>query len=434
LDSLISVHVTHKQVDLNKLELIGGQNVDYLLNALSKIDGVTECVVLKTCNRVELYTATRDWEKTRNALESFVNAFIPFDSKTNLVQFQGGTESIRHLLRVSSGLESMIIGEDQIQSQVKEAFEYAEEAGHVGPVLSLVFRKAISVGKKVRTETRLNKGCVSIGSAAVELAEQKLGSLQGKTVLVIGAGEMATLIAKHLVGKAPEAVFVSNRTYARAVELAWTLNGRAVRFEFLNEFLAKSDVVLCATSATHMILEKRHIIKAFEEKADKRMLIIDVSFPRNVSLDVLELDGVELYDIDGLRSVSEANILKRRDEMKKAEKIIIEELALLDRKLDEMEGSRIVKEIFGKYNQIKENEVRKAISRAQNGQDPIEKVLEDFGTALMGKFLSEPAESLKAASREGDGHFFDSAKILFRLEDGSNGVSAEQNEKTEKQP
>ncbi|MFA5311795.1 MAG: glutamyl-tRNA reductase [Methanomassiliicoccales archaeon] len=432
MDAILSVHITHKQADIEKLELIGSQNVDFLLNALSKLEGVTECVVLKTCNRVEMYTATRDWEGTRRSLESMVNGFIPFDSDKNLVQFQSGTESIGHLLRVASGLESMIIGEDQIQSQVKEAFEYAETTGHAGPVLSLVFRKAINVGKKVRTETKVNKGCVSIGSAAVELAEEKIGSLAGKTVLVIGAGEMATLIAKHLIGKSPEAVFVSNRTYARAVELAWVLNGKAVRFDSLTEFLAQSDVVLCATSATHMILEPRHLIKALEARRGRKMMIIDVSFPRNVSLDVRQLEGVELYDIDGLREVSEANILKRREEMKKAERIILGELKLLDRKLDEMEGSRIVKDIFSKYSKIKENEVRKAIARVKKGQDPIEKVMDDFGTALMGKFLADPTESLKGASRDGDGHFFDAAKLLFNVMEASNDVPAEQDEKDKK--
>jgi len=166
-----------------------------------------------------------------------------------------------------------------------------------------------------------------------------------------------------------------------------------------------------------------------EARADKRMLIIDVSFPRNVSLDVRDLEGVELYDIDGLRGVSEANILRRREEMKKAERIIIEELALLDRKLDEMEASRIVKMMFGKYSSIKDKEVRKAIARAKCGQDPIEKVMEEFGTALMGRFLACPTESLKAAARNGDDRFFEAARQMFELKEEEGDVPAEQDEK-----
>jgi glutamyl-tRNA reductase len=429
LETILSAHVTHKSVEVGQLELIGAQNIDYLLSSVRKLDGITECLVLRTCNRVEIYTVTKDWEASRKALESFVNGFIPFDTEENLVLFLSGKESIRHLLRVSSGLESMIIGEDQIQSQVKESFDYAERNGYSGPILSLVFRKAISVGKKVRTETLVNKGCVSIGSAAVELAEEKLGTLDGKNVLVVGAGEMATLIARHLVGKRPDTVFVSNRTYARAVELAWILNGKAVRFDALNEFLAQSDVVLCATSASHMILEKRHIVKAMELRQDKRMLIIDVSFPRNVSLDVKDVSGVELYDIDGLRSVSEANILKRRKEMHNAEHIIFQELELLDRKLDELEAAKIVKELFRKYNRIKDNEVRRAVARANGSQESIDRIMEDFGTALMGKFLAEPVETLKAASREGEDRMFETAKVMFRLKEGAD-VPGEPNETT----
>ncbi len=281
METVLSAHVTHKQARMSSLQRLGELNSLYLLHEAASIEGVRECAVLKTCNRVEVYVVTTDLEGGRKGLENIINGQIPFDAEENLVQYLTGLESIGHLIRVSCGLESMIIGEDQVQSQVKEAFEVAQTEGTIGPLLSVVFRKAISVGKKVRTETRVNKGCVSVGSAAVELAESKIGSLEGKNILVIGAGDVATLIAKHLIGKSPRTVFVSNRTYARAVELAFELGGRAVRFDSLIEFLSQADVVLCATSATHMVLTRHHLVQAMARRRGERMVVIDVSFPRN---------------------------------------------------------------------------------------------------------------------------------------------------------
>jgi glutamyl-tRNA reductase len=409
------------------METIVSQSADDLAEALHDIGGVMECVVLKTCNRLELYTATDDREITRTGLEQLVNKYVPFDCDRSLVQFLSGTDSIRHLMRVSSGLESMMMGEDQIQSQVKEAFENAESKGNVGPTLSLVFRKAISVGKKVRTITRVNKGCVSIGSAAVELAEKKLGSLRGKTVLIVGAGEMATLIAKHLSGKGPEAVFVSNRTYDRAVELAWVLNGKAIRFESLEDFMARSDVVLCATSANHMILKRRHVEPAMLRRGDKRMMIIDVSFPRNVSQEVRDIPGVDLCDLSDLNEVAEENLERRRKEVFNAERIVKDELELLNARMEEMEAVDLIRTVHVKYQSIKKREVGKALNRLRSGEKA-EVVMEDLATVLVNRFLADPTAAVKSASRQGDGGLLRSTKELFALEEVCD-VSAGKDEK-----
>jgi glutamyl-tRNA reductase len=261
----------------------------------------------------------------------------------------------------------------------------------------------------------------------VELAEAKLGSLTGKNVLVIGAGEMATLIAKHLIGKGPETVFVSNRTYSRAVELAWALNGKAIRFDALDHFLARSDVVLVATSATHMVLAKRHLESAMALRESKGpILVIDVSFPRNVSLDIQEVPGVQLYDIDGLRDVAEENVVRRKGEMRSAEKIISEELDLLDRSLEEMRAGVMLSRLYRKFNDIREREVVKASNRITSGEDA-HVVIEDFARSLMKRFLADPTEVIKCATRQGDDHLLDITKELFKIE-GDEVVSGEQTE------
>lgn len=429
MQGIISVHITHKRADIGLMERIGAKDTEALLSMVAKVQGVSECVVLRTCNRVEAYIITQDPEATRRGIEVLINGRIPFGSSEELVQYLSGQDTLRHLLRVTCGLESMVIGEDQIQMQVREAFELAEREGHVGAVLSIIFRKAISVGKRVRTETNVNKGGVSIGSAAVELAESILGDLRGKNILVLGAGEMATLIARHLVDKGPKAVFISNRTYSRAVELAWALDGKAVRFDSLPEYLALSDVVLCATSATHNILEKRHIEAGMARRGERRMFIIDVSFPRNVDPRVREVEGVELFDIDGLREMAGRSISRRKGEIVEAERIIGQELELLTRKLEEQRANGTIKGLFGKFMQIKEREVRKAINRVHAGEDP-DTVFDEFADVLISRFLADPTDVLKRACLNGQGALMESAKDLFRI-NGDQYVPPNEDEKVE---
>ena len=422
--SILSAHITHKQARMADIEKLEDLDPSHLMKAGISLPGAHECIALKTCNRVEIYLTTEDIGATRKGLENMINGLVPFDIDQNLVQYLTGRDSVRHILRVASGLESMIIGEDQIQSQVKEAYERAEHEGTVGPMLSIVFRKAISVGKKVRTKTGVNKGCVSIGTAAVELAEEKLGTLAGKNILVVGAGEMATLIAKHLVGKGPKAVFVSNRTYSRAVELAWVLNGKAVRFDSFVEFISQADVVLVATSATHMILTKDHVEKALAaRKQESKIMIIDVSFPRNVETEVSELPGVELYDIDGLRGKAEENLLKRRAEIRNAEKIITAELDSLGSHIKEMRADELLGRLYNKYAEMKEREVHKALNRLSSGKEPPEVVLQDLADVMTRKFLADPTEVLKDACREGDEEILEIVQGIFRL-DGAIYVSS----------
>lgn len=417
-----------------EIEKVGKMEPIALLPDVMQLPDVKECVALRTCNRIELYLVSGNMSKTRRSLERFINGFVPFDADQNLVQYLTGKDSVRHILRVASGLESMIIGEDQIQNQVKAAFEMGERERTVGPMLSVVFRKAISTGKKVRSETRLNKGCVSVGSAAVELAEAKLGTLEGKNILVIGAGEMATLIAKHLAGKRPRAVFVSNRTYLRAVELAWELDGKAVRFNSLIEFMAGSDIVLVATSATHILLDVLDVEKAmaFREK-DNDIIIIDVSFPRNVDAAVASVPGVQLIDIDGLRGMAEENIMRRKEEMRAAEKIITSELDALESRMKEMRADHLLGRLYVKMDEIKEREVRKAVNRLTCGQEPADAVLRDFANVMTSKFLADPIEALKHASREGDVEVFEIVRDLFKLE-GESYVSRKQAPKITDEP
>jgi glutamyl-tRNA reductase len=394
---LISAHITHKEAPMQDLGRLGDLDPQALLSSLRALPGVDECALLKTCNRVEF---SEDQVQAREGLERLVASLLPYDREGGLVRFMTGRGSMHHLMRVSCGLESLIVGEDQIQSQVKECYDLCMRQGCMGKVLGTVFRKAISTGKRVRTETRLNKGNVSVGSAAVDMAEARLGDLHGRTVLVIGAGQMATLIAKHLLGKGPQAVFVSNRTYARAMELAWCLNGKAVRFEQLQDYLERADVVLCATSAKHIVLGPQEVGEAMRIREGRPMFIIDVSFPRNVAEEVCSLPGVEMCDLSGLNGVARENLERRRAEILEAEAIIKEELQLLTARLEEMRAAELLRSVHRKYQDIKLREVQKALAGA-----------------LVSRFLADPTAAVKMASRCGDAHLLRTTRELFALEE-----------------
>lgn len=415
---------------MSELESVGRRMPSELLRMLAGLPGVVECVVLKTCNRVEFYAVTDDTAATWSALNGAIGAMLPFDARQDTVLYLNGQDSVSHLLRVASGLDSMVLGEDQILGQVKDAYELALSEGYVGPTLSIVFRGAISAGKRVRTETAIGRGEVSVGSAAVKMAEDVIGSLKGKNILILGGGEMASLIAKHLAGREPNAVFVSNRTYSRAIELAWELNGRAVNFDGMVEHMARCDVVLCATSATHMILTRQHAEQAMEGRGGQDLLIIDVSFPRNVAPDVAEVPGVRLYDIDGLREQAEENIRRRKNEIKDAEGIIAAELESLHMRFNEMHADSLISQMYLKYNSMKEREVRKALNRMAAGHEPPEAVLEDLANALTNKFLFEPTAALREASREGDMNKLIMMGNMFKMT-GEPDVSKEQAPKAE---
>ncbi|NLI73808.1 MAG: glutamyl-tRNA reductase [Euryarchaeota archaeon] len=430
MGSILSAHLTHKRSRMSELENIARKSPSELLSIISNMPGVLECAVLKTCNRVEFYTVTNDVGVTKDALERTIGAMLSFDASQNATLYLKDLNSVSHLLRVASGLDSMVLGEDQILGQVKDAYELALSERHIGPRLSVVFRGAISTGKKVRTETRISKGEVSIGSTAVRMAETCIGSLEGKNILILGGGEMASLIAKHLVDRNPNTVFVSNRTYSRAVELAWELNGRAVNFDGMVDHMAQCDVVLCATSATHMILVKEQVERAMEDRGGRDLLIIDVSFPRNVSPDVSDVPGVRLYDIDGLREQAEENIKRRRNEIRDAERIIAAELESLHMRFNEMHADAIISQMYQKYNLMREREVNKALNRLAAGHEPVEIVLEDLASALMNKFLFEPTTALKEASREGNMDKLLMVGEMFRMI-GESHVSRDQAPKIE---
>ena len=304
------------------------KDIDDLFWKLQEKYSVNEYVEISTCNRKEYYI--------KNDYISEDDELLSHENQSIIIEY--GNSAVMHLLRMTSGLESMIVGEDQILGQVKDAKHKAIKDHHCGKSLDTIFTKAIHVGQVVRNKTNINKGSVSIGSAAIDLAEKHMGSLDDKSVLVIGAGKMGRLVAKALAEKDLNAIFVANRTYYVAVELAQDLGGEAILFNDLEKYLATADLVISATSAPHAIITKERLLGI--ERDHSSLMMVDIANPRDISEDVCEI-GVKLFNIDDLREIADENTNLRIKEFGQAESIIDEEFILLKETFKIMEVEQI---------------------------------------------------------------------------------------------
>jgi glutamyl-tRNA reductase len=387
-------------------------DLDSMLHNLYKHEFVHECVVLKTCNRVEIYVVS---PKSSSVLFSFAKKM---GASTHIIEFYGHEESLEHLLRLAGGLESMIVGEDQILGQMKDLYAYSKKAGTTGKIMDTAFEKAIQVGKRIRNETNINKGSVSIGSAAVDLAEDILEGLTGKSVLVIGAGEIGILVAKALAEKDIEAIYIANRTFKKAEEIAYELGGHAVRLDDVKTYLIDADVVISGTSAPHYILNREIVEKAIENRS-RKLLLIDIANPRDIEESVVELENVELCNIDNLRVISEKTLKMRKQEAKKAEAIIQEEIKLLNLQYKRQRADRLLADLYRQVYDVRIKERQKAVNKLCSyhtiGEIETE-VLDDLTHSIVNKILAEPTKVLRQAAELGNEEFLDVVSRVFCLE------------------
>lgn len=405
--------VTHRKAAIDEIERAWHGDLEKLLNRIYTHELVEECAVLKTCNRVEIYVVSPRGEKV--LFEFAKTARV----SSRIIDFHDHNESLQHLLRLTSGLESMIIGEDQILGQMKMLYLMAREAGTTGWMLDTAFKKAIQVGKRVRRETRINERSISVGSAAVDLAEEILGGLEGSSVLVIGAGETGELISKSLMTRDIGALYVTNRTFSTALSLAVGLGGTAISFDRMKEQMAVSDVVISATSAPHYILRREDLEEVMKSRNEKKLLIIDIANPRDVDEAVGEMDGVELRNIDGLREISAEHMRLRMAEVERVEAIIDEELRLLEAKYKRKAAEELLGKLYSRAEGVKVQECNRAMNKlsARHTLGEIEQqVLMDMSHAIVNKIFAEPTKVLKEASERDDAGFLRCVAALFELE------------------
>ena len=397
---ILNLRVDHKIADIQSMENIS-KDIDELFWKLQEKFSITEYVEISTCNRKEYYIK---------------NDYIPEDEELlshenqNII-IEYGSSAVMHLLRMTSGLESMIVGEDQILGQVKDAKHKAIKEHHCGRGLDTIFTKAIHVGQVVRNKTNINKGSVSIGSAAIDLAEKHMGSLDDKSVLVIGAGKMGKLVAKALAEKDLNAIFVANRTYYVAVELAKDLGGEAILFSDLEEYLATADLVISATSAPHAIINKKRILDI--DMDYENVMMVDIANPRDITEDVSDL-GVKLFNIDDLREIADINTQLRIKEFGEAENIIDEEFILLKESFKIMEVENLLGSLRASMEDIRQRETQKALVKMAD-VDGSEKILNNLTNSIVNKIFFDISNNVKDAAKEENKEVIAAAEYLFNF-------------------
>jgi glutamyl-tRNA reductase len=367
----------------------------FLERARERFKGV---VLVQTCNRVEIIV-----HGNSDTLVSFLEAA----GWKDYYSFSG-TDALRHLLELACGIDSMIVGEDQILGQMKSALMQAMEAGSASPVLEICINKALHAGVEARRRTRINRGAVSVGSAAVQLAEEKLGTLEGKHILVIGSGEIGGLVARALAEKNLTAIYVANRTYSRAEILAKKIGGRAVRFEDLPRYMILSDVVISCTAAPHPVIHCEQLEEVMaarcwpHENRPRPLIVIDIAQPRDVEEGAGKIPGVSLFTIDNLRDVSEKTMDSRRSEAQKVREFIDEELVRFVRLLNSHAADDALGALYTWAEVIRLRERDRAIARMRDADERTKEIVDDLSRVLAKKLLSDVTMSIRLCAEEGD--------------------------------
>jgi glutamyl-tRNA reductase len=403
---ILIIGLNHKTANVETRERLAfnGPKLEEGVFGLKKIPEVKEVAVLSTCNRVELYTCVSNTASAAENIKNFLSGFhnVARSDFEKSLYIHTDTDAIKHILRVGSSLDSMVVGEPQILGQLKDAFDFALSKKTTGVLLNKLMKKAISTAKRVRTETRIAENAVSISFAAVELAKKIFTDLSGKSFMLLGAGEMAELAARHLVNNGVTDVKVANRTYERGCELAKEFNGKAVKFEeFLNE-LIHTDIVICSTGASTYVLLKDHMQKVMKERKHKPVFIIDISVPRNIDPEINKIDNVYLYDVDDLQDVVDTNILERKKEAEKAEKIIDEEVEKFIKWMASLDSVPTIVALRQKAEEIKNEEMEKFKNKFPDIDTEKIKAVEYMATAIINKLIHSPTVALKEDTEDRD--------------------------------
>lgn len=430
---LVVLGLNHKTapVDVRETFSLSEERIRASLTHLDDYSEIAECVILSTCNRTEVY-AVMDEDETVEAKEE-LKAFLLDMAKSSDVADEYfyahyGADCIRHLFRVASSLDSLVIGEGQILNQVKKAYSVAKAEKATRTVLNMLFHRAIKTGKKVRTETRIAYSAVSVSYAAVELAKKTIGDLSHSNVLLLGAGQMGELTARHLVANGVKTVFVSNRKYMRAAELAETFGGVAVPFEEFMKSAESADVVITSTGAPHYLVERWDVERLMAKRANRPLIFIDIAVPRDVEPEVGEVPNVNLYNIDDLEAVVESNLQIRQQEAEEAESIIEEAMDEMIERFRYLEYRPVMALLSDKAERIRRREVKRAMAKLGGLSIDERRAVKHLSKMIVRKLLRDPMICLNEAALEGrEDTLIDAISELFKLDTTGEGESREEN-------
>ncbi len=413
---LIGVNHNSAPVEVREKLAVAESRLPEAMKQFAAHPGVEEGLILSTCNRVELLAQTKNGSAN---LRAFVRDFFKIDTAQldpHLYE-RTGADAIRHVFRVTSSLDSMIVGEPQILGQVKEAYATARAVGAVHSQLDLLLTRAFAVAKRVRTETAVGSSAVSVASVAVELAKKIFGSLNGKQVYLVGAGKMSELAARHLLAHGAASIFVANRTHERAAQLAQKFGGEAIRFEQLYETCDRADIVITSTGAPNAIFRREHGELFLSRRKNRPMFFIDIAVPRDVDAEMNKLDGIFVYDIDDLQQGVSSHLAGRRQEADRAEAIVTLEVERFQARIQSREVVPTIVSLQDHLETIRQAEIDRSRGRLGKLTAEQELALDALTRGIVNKIMHTPISTLKTAAREPEATtVVDVVRRLFNLQ------------------
>lgn len=411
MSNIINARVTFRNSPIHVLEKFTFKDLDSAYESFRKYSGLKELVILQTCNRVEIFGSTDkpSMQKIKKTWASLAG-LEEMAFKENF-EVSEDTEVCEHLLRLTSGLDSMVVGEEQILGQVKDAIIQAKEMRTSGEYLNTLFDKAIKIGTRVRNSTGINKGTISVGSMAVKLAEENIDDLKSKKILLIGTGEAATLVAKSLE-KRDYHFYVTSRTMERSKAFAETVGGEPIGFEEIMKGFSNYDVLFVATVAPYFLVTFDRIKDAMKSKKDG-MMILDLSNPRTVDEKVATIHGIKMMNLDQIAEMVDKNMRYRTNQKNSAEKIISEEIQVLEAHMKRLEIEPVVKEIFKDIDVRRSKELEKALRMLGETDESKVKIIDDLTKAIVEGIISTPMNNLRKASEQSNDDLLKAATKLF---------------------
>jgi glutamyl-tRNA reductase len=416
---LVGLNYRTAPVEIREKIAFPEEDLHHCHKMLKGLSGLTEGLILSTCNRVEIYAATNSPEQSIEEIKDFLaqQHHLSLPAFEDTLYILHGEELVRHVFRVASSLDSMVVGEPQILGQIKAAYRVAHATRSTGTLLNKLLPKAFSVAKRVRTETTIGNRSVSVSFVAVALAKRIFAHLDGREVLIVGAGEMCELAAQHLVREGVSKILVSNRTWKHAQELAERFKGEAIPFPELTHALLRADIVISSTDAPDFVVRRDMIAGIIKRRKNHPLFFIDIAVPRDIDPQVNSIDNVYLYDIDDLQEVAAANIKDRQQEAVKAEAIVADAVEQFCRWYQALEVIPAIISLKEKMERIREKELGKTLISLPDLSARERQAMEALSKAIVNKILHDPITLLKKASRNDDEEsYVDVVKKIFMVD------------------
>ena len=408
---IINARVTFRNSPIHILEKFTIKDIDNAYEQFKKHSELDECVIIQTCNRIELFgkSKTDNSEKIKKTWASI--AGLDEETFEENIEFVENHDAMHHLLKLTSGLDSMVLGEEQILGQIKNSITSARESKASGQHLNTLFDKAIRMGTRIRNSSGIGKGGISVGSMAVKLAEENIDELKTKQVLLIGTGEVSTLVAKSLQRRG-YSFNVTSRTLGRSETFCETMGGNPIKFEEILSGFDKYDVIFVATTAPYFLVTEERIMNAMKNK-NNGMMILDLSNPRTVDEKVAIIKGVKLMNLDQIAEMVEKNMNARLNKVKTVENIIREEISVLEASMKRLDAEPLVTDVFKNIENLREKELQKALQMLDEKDEKKIKIIEELTKAVVESIVSTPMNNIRKASEQGQPDVLELATRLF---------------------